>query len=524
MFVTFSQLVRELQRSISVQAYNVSDRQIITEIALLPTRYAPGSPPLRQDAVYICEFWQLKQFEPGYQLAPIICVVEPNADPPSVFFTNRPIAVVYGSSLLDTMLTLSNASYNLGCKSSLITEVSHSLLQCKNITELMEEGFRALKNPILITDQDQKILYYTDPDLISTPDYRQFIVSEYLPVGHPDPATLSPAWTTPEVPFVTVGNENMFPVCCKALSVGDNIIGYLHVVQFHQPLDEQDINLTELLGNLLTVELWQNKKNEPRDKQGQLQRFIRDILDNQLGTPEEASLRQKQLGLTFKPFLYAAAFNLRRADPVNRILFSELAATVSTLIPNCHSLLYRNSVFALIESDTEIFDLKTYLSPLIPILEKYGLICGASNLFHSVFDLRNYGYQATKAIQLGSVLSADRCLYLYQEYTIDYMMEMCLNRESTEALFPPAFLRLRRHCEQNGNTLMETLDTYLNCGRNKSDTAKALFVHLNTVKYRIAQIQEIMSVDLDDDSTVLNLMLAFRMLRHHEKFPETCPN
>ena len=524
MFVTFPQLVQELQRSISIQAYNLSEQQIITEIALLPAGYAPGDAPLRQDVVYICEFWQLKRFDPGYQLAPLICVVEPNADPLPIFFASRPIAVVFGSSLVNTMLALSNVTYNLGCKSSIITEVSHSFLQCKSIPELMDEGFRALQNPIIVTNQDQRILYYTDPDQVITPIYRNFISSEYLPVGHPNTATIPPAWSTLDIPFITQQDNNLFPVICKALSIGDNTLGYLHVIQFHHTLDDQDVNITELLGNLLTVWLWRGRKNEPRDKQDQLQRFIRDTLDNQLGTPEEAYARQKQLGLTFKPYLYAIAINIRRADPTTRILFSDLVKTTDTLIPGCHSLFYRNSVFSLIESDTEILDLEGFLSPLVPMLQQYNLICGISNLFHSVLDLRSYGYQATKAIQLGSVLDTQRCLYLYQEYTVDYMMEMCLQRESTEALCPPAFLRLREHCEKNGNTLMETLDTYLKCGRSKSDTAKAMFVHLNTVKYRIAQLQDIMGVDLENDDTILDLMLAFRMFRHRQKFSSEAKN
>lgn len=521
MFITFSQLVRELQRSLSIQSYNISDQQIISEIALLPAQYTPGDAPLRQDTVYICEFWQLKRFEPSISLAPLICVVEPNADPLPIFFANRPIAVVFGSSLVNTMLALSNVTYNLGCKSSIITEVSHSLLQCRGIDALMEEGFRALQNPIMVTDQDQKLLCYTDPDLVTSPIYRIFVSSGYLPVGHPNTSTLSPAWSRLDIPFLTQRDEDLFPVICKSLSIGDSILGYLHVIQFHHSFDEQDLNIAELLGNLLTVELQRSRRSLPRDEQGRMQRFLRDILDNHLGSPEDGYEKQRQLGLNFKPCLYALAINIRRADPGTRILFSDLAGSVAALLPGCHSLFYRNSVFALIESDREIIDMEAFLAPLRPLLEKHPLICGVSNLFHSVFDLRSYGYQTTKALQLGSTLDPDRLIYLYQDYTVDYMMELCLRHEASEVLSPPSFLRLRQYCNDHGPTLLETLDVYLRCGRSKSETAKALFVHLNTVKYRIAQIQEIMGVSLDDDDTVLDLMLAFRLARHRERFLPT---
>ncbi len=521
MFVTYSQLIRELQRSIPVQSHNISDRKIITGISMMPARYAPGDPPLDENRLYICEFWQLKRFDPSYPLPALLCVVEPNADPPAVFFSGRSIAVVYGTSVTDTLLALCNVGYDLGCKSSLITEVSHSLLACKTIPELMEEGFRALKNPLIIADQDQKILWYTDPDRVSTPIYRTFLSSEYLPVGHPNAESIAAAWSTLDVPFQNAADGGLFPVIIKPLFAGDKTLGHLHVIQFHHELEQDDANIAELLGNLLSVMMLKLQKKEPRDGKGRMQRFLRDILDNQLGTPDDAITTQKQLGLTFKPCLYALSINIRRPLPADqRIPFSDLVNDVDALLPGAHALFYRNSAFALIEATAEIRDPAAFLAPLGPLLEKYDLICGFSNPFRSVFDLRSFGYQTNKAIQLGTSIDPGKRVYLYCDYTVDYMMEMCLRHESAEALYSPAFLRLIRHCSANGDALMETLAAYLRCGRNKSETAKALFVHLNTVKYRLAQAEKVMGVSLDDDSTVLDLMLSFRLVRHRESFGE----
>ena len=43
-------------------------------------------------------------------------------------------------------------------------------------------------------------------------------------------------------------------------------------------------------------------------------------------------------------------------------------------------------------------------------------------------------------------------------------------------------------------------------------------MHLNTVKYRLQQIQSIIGLDFDNDDNALKLMLSFKMLEYKEKF------
>ena len=77
-----------------------------------------------------------------------------------------------------------------------------------------------------------------------------------------------------------------------------------------------------------------------------------------------------------------------------------------------------------------------------------------------------------------------------------------------------------RHPEAD---LLDTLRAYLSCDRSKSGAAEQLSVHVNTVKYRIAQIQELTGLDLKDDETALQLMLSFKLMEYQEKFRPAGP-
>ncbi len=356
---------------------------------------------------------------------------------------------------------------------------------------------------------------------MSSPIYRTILASEYIPVGHPLIDELSSSWSAADTLFLTSETKDLFPILCKPLAVGMATVGYLHIMQFKHRFDEQDANIAELLGNLLTIELWRTRRSDSRAGQTTTERFLRDILDNLLGDQEAVNARQKELGLTFQPHLCAMVFNLRQSasiDSTHHILFSDLAALICTTLPGTTAFLYKNSVFVLVQSASEITDMAAYLAPILPAVQQYNLTVGISNEMPSISCLREAGYQARKALQLGEVIRPDQRYYRYADYTLHYMMELCLKNESLSSLCPPELHKLIAYGQENGSELLDTLRIYLRCGRSKAETAKKLFVHVNTVKYRIAQIQEITNLDLSDDETALSLLLAFKMIEYREKF------
>lgn len=55
--------------------------------------------------------------------------------------------------------------------------------------------------------------------------------------------------------------------------------------------------------------------------------------------------------------------------------------------------------------------------------------------------------------------------------------------------------RIYKPLAQNSNELLETLSAYLDCGRSLEATAKQLFVHSNTVRYRLKRISDVIGWD-----------------------------
>ncbi|HEX8221718.1 MAG TPA: helix-turn-helix domain-containing protein [Chloroflexia bacterium] len=67
---------------------------------------------------------------------------------------------------------------------------------------------------------------------------------------------------------------------------------------------------------------------------------------------------------------------------------------------------------------------------------------------------------------------------------------------------------LRRYDREHNGDLLKTLSAYLRHGGNSVRTANALFIHRNSLRYRLARLQALTSLDPDDPDARLALQIA----------------
>lgn len=68
--------------------------------------------------------------------------------------------------------------------------------------------------------------------------------------------------------------------------------------------------------------------------------------------------------------------------------------------------------------------------------------------------------------------------------------------------------------EQAGHSLLETVESYVNLGHSLEATARELYVHTNTVRYRLKRVTEVTGWDPMEprDAYVLQTALALGRL------------
>ena len=67
---------------------------------------------------------------------------------------------------------------------------------------------------------------------------------------------------------------------------------------------------------------------------------------------------------------------------------------------------------------------------------------------------------------------------------------------------------------ENQTDFYTTLATYLQNNQNAVSTSNLMFLHRNTIKYRIDKIIELTDLDLNNKDQVFNLLFSYKIKRY----------
>jgi DNA-binding PucR family transcriptional regulator len=73
-------------------------------------------------------------------------------------------------------------------------------------------------------------------------------------------------------------------------------------------------------------------------------------------------------------------------------------------------------------------------------------------------------------------------------------------------------LPLERADAQRGSRLSDTLRTYYACGALVAKTAEVLFLHRNSVRYRLDRVRALLGADIDHPEVAAALLTAFAVV------------
>lgn len=136
------------------------------------------------------------------------------------------------------------------------------------------------------------------------------------------------------------------------------------------------------------------------------------------------------------------------------------------------------------------------------LTDKIPVCCGFSNVFHELKDCFYYYEQA--AYTAGQAASG---LLFFYGYALEYLLECTDHKQRYYARHPAAAI-LETIDINEKNELKSTLSEYLMCERSIKRAAEKLFVHRNTVLYRINRIKEMNIINLEDDYERTYLLLS----------------
>ena len=141
--------------------------------------------------------------------------------------------------------------------------------------------------------------------------------------------------------------------------------------------------------------------------------------------------------------------------------------------------------------------------------ENLSLTIGVSKINQGGGALALGWEQAQQALSLGSRFHPDQSVHLWHRLTVDRLLAEIPPEKVqryTDELFTKATLRLFNE------EMLQTIKTFIDKDLSLSDTARQLYIHRNTLVYRLDKVQKVTGLDLRrfDDAMTFQLLYTLR--------------
>jgi purine catabolism regulator len=142
----------------------------------------------------------------------------------------------------------------------------------------------------------------------------------------------------------------------------------------------------------------------------------------------------------------------------------------------------------------------------------HSVFAGIGGVVDSISNVRISYDQASYALKVGKQLGCSCQICDYNELGVYKLLQYSLFHKDADAFYETYLRPLIEYGNTSGADLINTLKVFLESGLNYRTTAAKLFVHHNTVRYRIQRIEELCGVNLESLEDRLSLSIALKIM------------
>ena len=394
-------------------------------------------------------------------------------------------------------------------------EMSEHAWNENGLSDIVETLARIVGNPVYIVDSSFKVLAITDDPDMEEMSVNWMNAARYGYLSYSLIANLIRSNELHDIESTTratVVNSEYFytPFANYNLRAEGKVQGHLFVVQMYRVIMPSDLELIDAAVPHVMRALQANSAFQAR-RGPVYEHFFIDWLEGKLG---DAAYIQQQLD--------ALSFDARALSLVVRIqllvdgdLRREHLARLLEDRQGCRCVAQEGSVVAL-------FQLRKR-GEEGEVLKRVGTICRnqqcrayASDVHESLLDSPIAFQQVCGTQRICDQLGIEREVVRYGEVA---MLQPCLNFSSAhelDAFCHPALGALLEHDRTHAVKLMPTLSAYLKNERDVQAAAAQMYIHRNTLTYRMKKVQELCGFDLDDFGTRQRVLQSILILENWE--------
>ena len=407
-------------------------------------------------------------------------------------------------------------------------ELTDIALAHKGLKKLASQLSQRTGNPILFIDYSGEIMAESFPEEMREGLKREGFVRSARQeiIGEEDIDSFIGYYSEKEI---TIQNDK-FKQFKLPIKSGKNNFGFLYTWEIYSSINLLEINTLEWAATIAVLDIL-NRKELAEVKRRYKNELLHDIIEGEITDKETMLKRIEHMGLDLQGERMVIIIDTKKI--VNKYMMEEGLPYRESVQDRIYSVAQQespeNSVTCILGSYVVVIfpvtqkdfsnnreQVENYLQEIKLILPpEYfrHLKIGVGNRVSDVRRLQESFRQAERAVFVAEKFADDSDesgAFFYQNLGI-YKLFYQVKDEDLNGFIENILQPLLDYDRENDSEMLKTLDAYFRTGGNLSEVADELYIHYNTVGYRMERIEKITGMDLDSPDDRLNLEIALKL-------------
>jgi purine catabolism regulator len=299
--------------------------------------------------------------------------------------------------------------------------------------------------------------------------------------------------------------------------------GYLFAWEYEKSINKLDLSTLKWASTIAALDIL-NTRSITNVELKYKNELLYDILKGKLNNKQTIINRGENMGMELDKGFSVVVFELKE-------LISKKFKTKGLLNENIQKT-YLESAKRVINEDIIMGDLGTYLIALYPndkkdkeVIEDFAqkvlnvidkedrgaVTVGVGNFKEDIINLHESYSQAKRTINVASKLNKEDQIYFFEDLGV-YKLLYKIDQEEKNSFLENSIIPLLKYDRAHNTELLKTLKAFFEENGNLTNVAKKIYIHYNTVHYRLKRIEKITGLSLDNPDDKLNLEIALKML------------
>ncbi|SHI87279.1 PucR family transcriptional regulator [Parasporobacterium paucivorans] len=393
--------------------------------------------------------------------------------------------------------------------------VKEALLDKKPLVDVLNLCRMVTRETVYVTNLSLKMIAHTTPtimgDISAIWHYQEkygymplYVVKSLLDSGELDRInSFKNAFSFPTKAF-------NLPYTCRNIFCDNVIRAHIFIVSIYSPPLQTNKEIADVLGRLLVGYIKDNV--DFFSLNGLLhEHFFRDVISGNL---VDHSLIQQQLSSINWNINggYALFVMEKENNPSETVRI--LSHSMERHNFECKSFEFEDNLIVVFHVERDHYKLGRIQDLLEEFLLTHHSKGAFSKWFASFNDMKVYYHQAKVIISFCKNITNNKNLFIEEEFGLYGFIKAGLENHSAIEVCHPGIIALYEHDKQNSTEYLETLFQYLVCDRNVVKAAKTLFIHRNTMNYRMERIKLLIDFNEENPDIKSYILMSIYILKY----------